>query len=258
MNARRLISTRAHFNPAAEIFRVDTHEQPLTLTPARCDRNFVDSRIKPLHRRCEAISICPRLSRITWLNHALHSQVESIFLRTPIRVPFSSAAATLSLSPSCLFTASSVLCVPFLMRTSMRNLGGRACSRRTRTPRPMTVANEQCVIVGVISTTTVLIEERGDEGGRIRMSGRFTTAREPSESGCSGSEMDEMRSTAGEKQMSARLLRKAKSRIGVTPFPHVGLGAAGGGTHHRSPARQCLLQSRRPNRLLRRVARRGH
>lgn len=49
-----------------------------------------------------------------------YSQVESIFLNTPIRVPFSRAAATLSLSPSCLFTASSVLCVPFLMRTSIR------------------------------------------------------------------------------------------------------------------------------------------
>lgn len=58
----------------------------------------------------------------------------------------------------------------------------------------MTVASEQCVMVGVISTTTVLMFEWGDEGGRMWMSGRLTTAREPSDSGCSGSEMDDMRS----------------------------------------------------------------
>lgn len=124
----------------------------------------------------------------------VHSQVESIFLKTPISVPFSKAAATLSLSPNCLLTASSVLWVPFLMRTSMRKRGGRACSRRTRTPKPMTVASEQWVIVGVISTTTVLMEDRGETGARIRISGRFTTASEPNDSGCSGSEIVEMRS----------------------------------------------------------------
>lgn len=125
---------------------------------------------------------------------SFHSQVDSIFFNTPISVPFSNAAATRSLSPSCLLTASSVLWVPFLMRTSMRKRGGRACSRRTRTPKPMTVASEQWVIVGVISTTTVLMEDRGETGGRIWISGRFTTASEPSDRGCSGSEMVEMRS----------------------------------------------------------------
>jgi hypothetical protein len=123
-----------------------------------------------------------------------YSQVESIFLSTPINVPFSSAAATLSLSPSCLLTASSVLCVPFLMRTSTRKRGGKACSRRTRTPSPMTVAREQCVMVGVTSTSTVLIDEWGELGGWMWISGKFTTASEPSERGCSGSEMDEIRS----------------------------------------------------------------
>jgi hypothetical protein len=88
-----------------------------------------------------------------------YSQVDSIFLKTPIKVPFSRAAATRSLSPSCLFTASSVLWVPFFMRTSTRNRGGRACSSLVRTPRPMTVASEQCVMVGVISTKTVLMRE---------------------------------------------------------------------------------------------------
>jgi hypothetical protein len=123
-----------------------------------------------------------------------YSHVSSIFFKTPIRVPFSSAAATLSLSPNCLLTCSSVLWVPFLIRTSTRKRGGRACSSRTRTPRPMTVAREQWVIVGVISTTTVLMDESGEDGGRMCMSGKLTTASEPSESGCSGSEMVEMRS----------------------------------------------------------------
>lgn len=73
----------------------------------------------------------------------------NIFLKTPINVPFSNAAATLSLSPNCLFTWSAVLCVPSLILTSTLKRGGRAFSSRTRTPRPMTVAREQCVIVGV-------------------------------------------------------------------------------------------------------------
>lgn len=110
-------------------------------------------------------SILAHIIRTPLIVH--YSHVESILRITPISVPFSSAAATRSLSPSCLFTASSVLWVPFLIRTSTRNRGGKACSRRTRTPRPMTVASEQCVIVGVISTRTVLIGERGDEGGRM-------------------------------------------------------------------------------------------
>lgn len=82
------------------------------------------------------------------------------------------------------------------MRTSIRNLGGRDCSKRTRTPSPITVAKLQCVIVGVMRTVTV---RRGDSGlfgrdGLIEMSGRETTAREPSDIGCSGSDMVETRS----------------------------------------------------------------
>lgn len=57
----------------------------------------------------------------------------------------------------------------------------------------MTVAREQCVIVGVTRTVTVW---RGEVGERrlIWMSGNDTTAREPRERGCSGSEMVEIRS----------------------------------------------------------------
>jgi hypothetical protein len=129
--------------------------------------------ISPLFpERREAVDVYPRIFRIIIDDQVgtmiwFYSHVESIFLSTPINVPFSSAAATLSLSPSCLLTASSVLCVPFLMRTSMRKRGGRACSSRTRTPKPMTVASEQCVMVGVISTTTVLMEDCGETGGRM-------------------------------------------------------------------------------------------
>lgn len=115
---------------------------------------------------------------------------------TPISVPFSNAAATRSLSASCLLTSSAVLCVPSLMRASTRNRGGSDCSSRTRTPRPMTVAKLQCVIVGVMSTVTVWRGESGTLGrvGEMAMSGSDTTANEPREMGCSGSEMVEMRS----------------------------------------------------------------
>jgi hypothetical protein len=58
----------------------------------------------------------------------------------------------------------------------------------------MTVASEQWVIVGVISTRMVLIEEKGEVGGCIRISGRLTTASDPRDRGCSGSEMDDIRS----------------------------------------------------------------
>ena len=115
---------------------------------------------------------------------------------TPIRVLFSNAAATLSRSASCLLTWSSWLCVPALTRTSTRKLGGNDCSSRTRTPKPIAVASEQWVMVGVISTRTlvkVLVLGRAGDG-LICMSGRLTTASEPRVRGCSGSEIVEMRS----------------------------------------------------------------
>ena len=125
-----------------------------------------------------------------------HWHVSSIFAMTPIRVPFSKAAATLSLSANCLLTSSPVLWVPSLIRTSIRNRGGSDCSSRTRTPNPITVAKLQWVIVGVTKTVTV---RRGDSGtlgsdGLVKISGRETTASEPSDIGCSGSEIVEMRS----------------------------------------------------------------
>ena len=125
-----------------------------------------------------------------------HWQVSIILAITPISVPFSKAAVTRSLSASCLFTSSSVLCVPFLIRTSTRKRGGSDCSRRTRTPSPITVARLQCVIVGVIRTVTV---RRGDSGtfgsdGLMEISGSETTASSPREIGCSGSEIVDIKS----------------------------------------------------------------
>ena len=125
------------------------------------------------------------------------SHPSNIFLRTPNSVPFSNAAATLSLSPSCLLTCSAVLCVPSLIRTSTLKRGGRACSSRTRTPRPITVAREQWVMVGVIRTVSVVRGDAEPFSGKVGVrwiSGRLTTERDPSVRGCSGSEIGEMRS----------------------------------------------------------------
>jgi hypothetical protein len=95
-----------------------------------------------------------------------------------------------------LLTSSPVLWVPSLMRTSVRKRGGRDCSSRTRTPSPMTVARLQWVMVGVIRTVTVWRGESGTLGrvGLMEISGRDTTASSPRERGCSGSEIDLIRS----------------------------------------------------------------
>lgn len=137
--------------------------------------------------------------RFCWLYYGLPQlngewQPSSIFFKTPMRVAFSKAAATLSLSDNWRVTASAVLCVPSLIFTSTLNRGGRACSRRTRTPRPITVAREQWVMVGVIRTVTTLISSVFRKGA-MWISGRLTTEREPNVSGCSGSTIEEMRST---------------------------------------------------------------
>lgn len=83
-----------------------------------------------------------------------------------------------------------------MIRTSTRNRGGSDCSSRTRTPRPITVAKLQWVIVGVMRTVAVRSGDSGTVGrdGLMEISGRETTAKEPSEMGCSGSEMVDTRS----------------------------------------------------------------
>ena len=107
---------------------------------------------------------------------------------------FSIAAATLSLSPSCLFASFAVFDVPSLIRTSTRKRGGSACNKRTFTPSPMTVVSEQAEVVGVKSTVTVLMRERGDVGAVMEISGKLMTPNDPSERGCSGSVIVEIRS----------------------------------------------------------------
>ena len=85
------------------------------------------------------------------------------------------------------------MCVPSLILTSSLNRGDSACSRRTLIPRPITVARLQWVIVGVISTSTCDIAERSCLSVTL-ICGRLTTASSPRLSGCSWSEMGEIRS----------------------------------------------------------------
>lgn len=61
----------------------------------------------------------------------------------------------------------------------------------------MTVAREQCVIVGVMRTVKVVSGDAEPFSGKVgvrKMSGRLTTDKEPSVRGCSGSEIWEIRS----------------------------------------------------------------
>lgn len=133
-----------------------------------------------------------------WLwYHQPSRQVFIIFLSKFMRLSFSRAAATRSLSASCLLTSSAWLCVSFLILTSTRYPGGRACSKRTRTPSPITVAREQCETVGVNSTST-----RDSAAGFVRSGGEarwtsssLTTPRDSNERGCSGSEIGAIKSS---------------------------------------------------------------
>lgn len=75
---------------------------------------------------------------------------------TFIKLSFSRAAATLSLSASCLFTECSALCVPGLISTLTLNVDGKHLSSFTLMDKPIKVAMLQCGIVGVKSTLTNL------------------------------------------------------------------------------------------------------
>lgn len=68
---------------------------------------------------------------------------------TPMRWEFSVAAATRSLSASCLFTASSELWVPGVIATLTLNLEGSDRNSWTRIDKPISVAMLQCGMVGV-------------------------------------------------------------------------------------------------------------
>jgi len=61
-------------------------------------------------------------------------------------------------------------------------------------------------MVGVISTSTVISSSRAlgvPGGGEMCMSARLTTAKEPRDSGCSGSEMVDIRSKCSNVRYSA-------------------------------------------------------
>ena len=71
------------------------------------------------------------------------------WLTTSIRLLFSSAADTLSLSAICLLTAASDACDPGDIFTSTLNLGGNDRNRQTLMDSPINVAIEQWGMVGV-------------------------------------------------------------------------------------------------------------
>lgn len=111
---------------------------------------------------------------------------------------FSSAAATRSLSASCLLTSSSCECFPSAIVTSTLNLFGKACASLTRRHRPISVAIEQCETVGVKAKATA-----------PAASSTATAASETTPScskvyGCSGSAMARTWSKTSRASMASR------------------------------------------------------
>ncbi|KAG5463649.1 MAG: hypothetical protein BJ554DRAFT_5713 [Olpidium bornovanus] len=94
--------------------------------------------------------------------------------------------ANSSFSPAC-----SLWCVPGRTAMSTLNLSGKLRSSRTRTHRPISVAMEQCGIVGVNSTRTRL------RSSSTVMWSAWATFSCSSVSGCSGSLIDRMSSFGG-------------------------------------------------------------
>jgi hypothetical protein len=94
---------------------------------------------------------------------------------------FSKAAATLSLSFSCLLTAASEACDPGASDMPTLNRRGSALRSLTRMQSPINVAIEQCSTVGVNCTATV------PASSLTSMASSDTTLSCSSEYGCSGS-----------------------------------------------------------------------
>lgn len=107
---------------------------------------------------------------------------------TVIKLLFSSAAATRSLSANCLFTAISDECVPGVISTVTLNRGGSDRSNFTRIDKPINVAMLQCGIVGVKLTKTSLCSL----STFIKFC--WTTCNSSNVSGCSGSFMNRIKS----------------------------------------------------------------
>lgn len=105
-----------------------------------------------------------------------------------MRLLFSNAAATRSLSANCLFTANSDECVPGVISTVTLKRGGSERNSLTLIDRPINVAMLQCGIVGVKLTNTSLCSL----STRIRLC--CTTWSSSNVSGCSGSLIKRIRS----------------------------------------------------------------
>lgn len=74
------------------------------------------------------------------------------------------------------------------------NLGGSDLSKRTRIPRPINVAKEQCVMVGVILIKTSEVSVFLFWPCVTVMSLKLTTASCAKVRGCSGSDMEDTKS----------------------------------------------------------------
>lgn len=109
---------------------------------------------------------------------------------TVIKLLFSKAAATRSLSASCLFTADSDECVPGVISTVTLNRGGSDRSSLTRIDKPINVAMLQCGIVGVKLTKTSLCSL----STLIKLC--WTTCNSSRVRGCSGSFMNRIKSAS--------------------------------------------------------------
>lgn len=103
----------------------------------------------------------------------------------------------------------------------------------------MTVVSEQAEVVGVRSTVTVLIRERGDVGCATKMSSSLITPSEPSESGCSGSDMVEIRSYISCSSISSRTSSSESDEIDAAESLKYGSTAPGcaGISESKIPAR---------------------
>ena len=196
----------------------------LTLHRPSEESRLIGELVKLLHvsvSRCfnvaqQCSAVCSETAATASVNNKFgtsetYSHVANIVLTTLISDLFSIAAATLSLSPSCLFTSFADVDVPSLMRTSTLMRGGSACTNRTSTPNPMTVVSEHAEVVGVRRTVTVLMRERGEVGGMIEISSSFTTPNDPKDRGCSGSEMVEIRSYTSCSSISSRISSESES-----------------------------------------------
>mmetsp|Transcript_9211 Transcript_9211/g.27667 ORF Transcript_9211/g.27667 Transcript_9211/m.27667 type:complete len:215 (+) Transcript_9211:392-1036(+) len=129
----------------------------------------------------------------------------------PARLGFSRAAATRSLSFSCLFTAASLACPPGLTAMSTLKRGGRARSSFTRMHSPIRVAMLQCCTVGVNWTCTAPASSCTD------MSDSETTLSCSRLYGCSGSWISRMCSKISSASMGSRSPSSpAASRSGLT------------------------------------------